>query len=175
MTGMASPRGAVRAWWPVPVLTRLYRSGAEAFGPDQGTAGFRDWLAAAAKDLLTEMCRPGETPPPLTMSIGEYALEGNGAAPRRATGAILSGVFCIAPDRNRSVRLTFLDPRAGADMVPGSSATLDPVITMALPANGLVLFPGWVAQGHGAPPADDRPRWLKLRFSPAAFAHVPMY
>ncbi len=163
--------GAIRQWWTTPVLTRLYRPAeSTAFGPAQGTAGFRDWLQKCAQDLLSDVRRPGDQIPSLTMQIGDYALTPIGAAPRRAVGAFLAGVFCMDVGPNMSTELTFIDPRGAADMVPGSSRPPDPALSMDLPANGLVLFPAWVPQGHTAVAPGPGPRWLKLRFRPAALA-----
>jgi hypothetical protein len=163
--------GAIRQWWATPVLTRLYRPAeSQAFGPAQGTAGFRDWLQKCAKDVLSDVSQPGDKIPSLAMLIGDYALTPSGAVPRRAVGAVLAGVFCMDAGPNTSTELTFLDPRGAADMVPGSSRPPDPALSLDLPANGLVLFPAWVPQGHTAVEPGRGPHWLKLRFRPAAFA-----
>jgi hypothetical protein len=168
---MDNPSTAVvQFWWPTPVLTRTYvPSGADAavpFGPAQGTAGFRDWLERASADLLAEICRPGETPPKLVMMIRDYDADAAGQMPRRAPGAVLAGVFCIDPGG-----LTFLDPRPGSEMIPGTSTPAEAVRHVRLGANRLILYPGWLAQGHSAPlGAAPPPRWLKLWFGPAAFS-----
>lgn len=162
--------GAVRLWWPTPVLMRRYQ-------PEPGedlargeTPRLRDWLAAAGRDLLAELARTGDTLPTLTLVMDRTSADPAGAVPRRAPGAVLAGVFSLEPAPDRSPMLTFLDPRSGAEMVPGTSAPADTVQSLSLPWLGLVLCPGWLPHGHQPLGSGPGTPWLKLRFMPPAFA-----
>lgn len=162
----------VKLWWPVPVLQKTYAPPADA--PVSDTPELHTWIEAAANELITAILRRTDTRPKLELSIGDYDFAPAGRVPRRTPAAVLGGVFCLDPgpvsvERAEAAALTFQDPRSGAEMIPGTAAPANPVRTLRLGINGLILFPGWLAQGHTAPVSDRYPRWLRVWFGPPAF------
>lgn len=119
--------GAVRFFWPTPVLMRRYQPEAEEGLGREVTPRLTAWFEQAGRDLLADMSRPKEQLPALKLVVTENVLDDASRTPPRTPGAVMTGVFCIDPGDERSPVLTFLDPRNGAEMIPGTSAPSDPV------------------------------------------------
>jgi hypothetical protein len=158
---------SVQLWWPTPVLRRTFHGA-------HGSPEFRDWLAKAARDLAGDLARPGETVPELVLATADCAIAPTGLVPRRASGALFAGIYCIDPGPGAAAKLVFLDPRTSADMIPGTSAPEQAVRELGLAARQLALFPGWLAQGYTAAAGPAAPRWLLVRFRPQAFSGLPI-
>lgn len=189
MSESEGPAGLVKQWWPVRVLQRRYgdHDALAAYwstlpehekrftpaGADPALAAFVAWAQAAAGDLIAADLRAGARPPMLTLGLKRLTAPAAGQIPRRTPAAVLAGIYCFDPGavdarQPEAGCLTFLDPRAGADMIPGSSAPPFPDRIMRLPAGALILYPAWLAQGATAPLIAPPPRWLSLRFRPVA-------
>lgn len=181
--------GPVKLWWPVRVLQRRYRDH-DALAPlwatlpqreqrytpagaDPNMAAFVAWVQAAASDLIAADLRKGAQPPVLALGLKRLAVPAAGQVPRRTPAAVMAGIYCVDPGtidarQPEAGCLTFLDPRPGAEMIPGSSAPAQPDRMLRLPAGALILYPAWLAQGATAPLGPEPPRWLSLRFRPVA-------
>ncbi|MDX2222007.1 MAG: hypothetical protein SFV21_04610 [Rhodospirillaceae bacterium] len=180
-------KAQVRLWWPVKVLQRRYAAHAELAplwpglpereqrfvpaGADPALAAFVQWVLTAAADLIAADLRPGAQPPVLSLGLKRLTAPAVGQVPRRTPAAVFAGLYCFDPGtidarQPEAGCLTFLDPRPGAEMIPGSSAPLQPDRILRLPAGALILYPAWLAQGSSAPLGPEPPRWLSLRFRP---------
>ncbi|MCB2106484.1 MAG: hypothetical protein KDE14_02230 [Rhodobacteraceae bacterium] len=186
----------VRYWWPTRVLMRRYAD-APAVASILTSLGTRRefavdkliaehtalpplvaWFERAASDLANASLQRGANVPTLRFGMNRLEVNPSGQTPRRAPASLFAGIYCVDPgtiDANRPEGgcVTFIDPRMGADMIPGSSA---PSMTDRLirPAAGqLILFPGWLQQGYTAPAGPQSPVWIALRFRPGAANKEP--